>query len=63
MEMHKARIGEGRLFRLGLIGFGAFGRMVARHLAPHLPVAVCDPDPAAQAQARAAGESSHSGRR
>ena len=41
--------------RILILGFGAFGRMLARHLAPHLPVAVCDPDPAAQAQARAAG--------
>ncbi|MEN5081240.1 prephenate dehydrogenase [Bosea sp. TWI1241] len=28
---------------LGLMGFGAFGRLVARHLQPHLPVLAFDP--------------------
>ncbi|MFN4099165.1 MAG: prephenate dehydrogenase/arogenate dehydrogenase family protein, partial [Pararhodobacter sp.] len=26
-----------------IIGFGAFGRLMADHLSPHLTVAVCDP--------------------
>ncbi|MFN3273400.1 MAG: prephenate dehydrogenase/arogenate dehydrogenase family protein [Paracoccus sp. (in: a-proteobacteria)] len=26
-----------------ILGFGAFGRLMAAHLTPHLPVAVCDP--------------------
>lgn len=30
-----------------LIGFGAFGRLVAQGLAPHMPLSVCDPAPAA----------------
>lgn len=38
-----------------ILGFGAFGRLCARALAPHLRVAVSDPDPAACAQARALG--------
>ncbi|SNT75126.1 prephenate dehydrogenase [Paracoccus seriniphilus] len=29
--------------RLAIIGFGAFGRLIARHLRPHLSVCVCDP--------------------
>ena len=32
---------------LGLIGFGAFGRLMAAHLAPHLALRVYDPAPAA----------------
>lgn len=28
--------------RLGIIGFGQFGRFMARHLAPHFDVLVCD---------------------
>lgn len=28
---------------IGLMGFGAFGRLMARHLQPHLPLVVCDP--------------------
>ncbi|MGY2048531.1 prephenate dehydrogenase/arogenate dehydrogenase family protein [Methylobacterium sp. JK268] len=28
---------------VGLIGFGAFGQLIARHLAPHLPVLAHDP--------------------
>ncbi|MFC3628947.1 prephenate dehydrogenase/arogenate dehydrogenase family protein [Paracoccus angustae] len=28
---------------LSVIGFGAFGRLAARHLRPHLPLSVCDP--------------------
>ena len=28
---------------IGLIGFGAFGRLVARHLAPHVPLRIFDP--------------------
>lgn len=27
---------------IGLLGFGAFGRLMARHLQPHLPLVVCD---------------------
>ena len=38
-----------------ILGFGAFGEMVARHLCPHLPVAICDPSPAARARAHALG--------
>lgn len=29
--------------RLAIIGFGAFGQLIARHLRDHLPVCVCDP--------------------
>lgn len=29
--------------RIGLIGFGAFGRLIARHLSPLLPICVYDP--------------------
>jgi prephenate dehydrogenase len=28
---------------VGLMGFGAFGRLMARHLQPHLALRVCDP--------------------
>ncbi|SEG04392.1 prephenate dehydrogenase/arogenate dehydrogenase family protein [Bosea lathyri] len=28
---------------IGIIGFGAFGRLIARHLAPHSPLVVSDP--------------------
>lgn len=28
---------------VGLVGFGAFGRLIARHLAPHLALTVTDP--------------------
>lgn len=28
---------------VGLFGFGAFGRLIARHLASHVPLIVCDP--------------------
>lgn len=38
-----------------ICGFGAFGRLVAQALAPHVPLAVCDPDPGARAAAQAAG--------
>lgn len=38
-----------------ILGFGAFGRLAARALAPYLPVAVCDPDAAAQGRAAALG--------
>ncbi|UXU76639.1 MULTISPECIES: prephenate dehydrogenase [unclassified Paracoccus (in: a-proteobacteria)] len=38
-----------------IVGYGAFGRLLARMLAPHLPVAVCDPDPAARAAAAGQG--------
>ncbi|MBT9382783.1 prephenate dehydrogenase/arogenate dehydrogenase family protein [Pseudooceanicola sp. CBS1P-1] len=40
---------------VALFGFGAFGELVARTLLPDMPVVVCDPDPAAQARARALG--------
>lgn len=29
--------------QLAIIGFGAFGRLIARHLRDHLPICVCDP--------------------
>ncbi|MBU3030069.1 prephenate dehydrogenase [Paracoccus marinaquae] len=29
--------------RLAIIGFGAFGQLIARHLRDHLPICVCDP--------------------
>jgi prephenate dehydrogenase len=38
--------------KLGLFGFGAFGRLAFRHLAPYFEVVVCDPSPAARRQAR-----------
>ena len=28
---------------LSIIGFGAFGRLIARHLRPHLALSICDP--------------------
>ena len=28
---------------LSIIGFGAFGQLIARHLRPHLALSVCDP--------------------
>ena len=34
---------------IGLLGFGAFGRLVARHLQPHLPLVVFDPTRPAEA--------------
>ena len=30
---------------LGIIGFGAFGQLAARHLAPHFDISACDPSP------------------
>ncbi len=41
--------------RVLILGFGAFGRLIARHLRPHLCVAICDPDPVARADAGALG--------
>jgi prephenate dehydrogenase len=38
--------------RLGLFGFGAFGRLAARALSPYFEIVVCDPSPAARRQAR-----------
>ena len=38
-----------------ILGFGAFGRLAARALAPYLAVAICDPGAAAQAEAAALG--------
>lgn len=38
-----------------IFGFGAFGRLMARALSPLLPVSVCDPSAAAQAEARSLG--------
>ena len=29
---------------IGIMGFGAFGRLLARHLQPHFALRVCDPD-------------------
>ena len=29
---------------IGIMGFGAFGRLMARHLQPHFPLFVCDPE-------------------
>ncbi|MBY6091444.1 prephenate dehydrogenase [Maritimibacter alkaliphilus] len=40
---------------LSLFGFGAFGQLLARHLAPDFPLTICDPCPTAQQQARALG--------
>ena len=28
---------------IGIVGFGAFGRLIARHLAPHFPLLIYDP--------------------
>ncbi len=42
-------------FSVLILGFGAFGQMAARALAPCLPVAVCDPASSAQAAAAALG--------
>lgn len=30
---------------LGIVGFGAFGQLAARHLAPHFEISACDPSP------------------
>lgn len=38
-----------------IIGFGAFGRLAARYLAPHADVSVLDPSPAARDMAEAEG--------
>lgn len=40
---------------IGLLGFGAFGRLMARHLQPHLPLVVFDPQQPAQADASGRG--------
>ncbi|MRI54287.1 prephenate dehydrogenase [Methylobacterium sp. DB1607] len=43
--------------RVGLVGFGAFGRLIARHLAPHAGLTVHDPYlPAATLAARLAAD-------
>lgn len=28
---------------IGIMGFGAFGRLMARHLQPHFALRICDP--------------------
>lgn len=38
--------------RIGLFGFGAFGRLIVRHLAPRFEFLVHDPSPAARREAR-----------
>ena len=38
--------------RLGLFGFGAFGRLAARHLSPFFEILVHDPSPSARRHAR-----------
>lgn len=40
---------------LSIIGFGAFGQLMARDLAPHLDLSVLDPCPKAQAEAAGRG--------
>lgn len=40
---------------IGLMGFGAFGRLMARHLRPHLPLVVFDPVQPALADATGCG--------
>jgi prephenate dehydrogenase len=40
---------------LGLLGLGAFGRLMAKHLAAHVDMAACDPSPQAEAFARGHG--------
>lgn len=40
---------------LTLVGFGAFGQLIARLLAPHCRITIHDPSPAARAAAVAAG--------
>ena len=42
------------LSTIGIMGFGAFGRLLARHLQPHFALRVCDPAnaPAADATGR-----------
>jgi prephenate dehydrogenase len=32
------------LSTIGILGFGAFGRLMARHLQPHVSLRICDPD-------------------
>jgi prephenate dehydrogenase len=39
-------------YRLGLFGFGAFGRLAVRHLAPYFDILVHDPSPKAVRQMR-----------
>jgi len=40
---------------IGLMGFGAFGRLMARHLQPHLPLVVFDPARPAEPDASGCG--------
>jgi len=40
---------------IGLMGFGAFGRLMARHLQPHLPLVVFDPERPALPDASGSG--------
>lgn len=41
---------------IGLIGFGAFGRLMARHLRPHFPILAYDPSPGAEMEGVARAE-------
>lgn len=38
--------------RLGLIGLGAFGRLIVKHLSPYFEILAYDPDPSARAYVR-----------
>ena len=40
---------------IGIMGFGAFGRLMARHLQSHFALRVCDPDSAPAADASGKG--------
>ena len=40
---------------LGIVGFGAFGQLAARHLHPHFEITACDPSPDAAAAAQHLG--------
>ncbi len=40
---------------IGIMGFGAFGRLMARHLQPHFALCVCDPGNAPAADASGKG--------
>ncbi len=41
-----------RVFRLGLFGLGAFGRLIVKHLSPYFDIYAYDPSPHARAFAR-----------
>ncbi|MDV6331815.1 prephenate dehydrogenase/arogenate dehydrogenase family protein [Asticcacaulis sp. 201] len=41
-----------KVFKLGLFGLGAFGRLIVKHLSPYFDIYACDPSPEARAFAK-----------